>query len=351
MKTRFQERLAAVSPRLENWWMRGEQKNPVLLITAPAPHASPEPETDDLDAWWFDADFALRRWMHRIESQTYHGAAVPYHYVHLGAGSMAPLLGAPVEPVDRHQCRVRPSMRRIEEVIDLCFDPTHRCYRAVRDQIERSSALARDHHFVAPFTLGGLADTAAALYGEENLAIDMMDSPAAVHRALGRLRQLWMELFDDFQRLIARGGNPGGISRLGVWAPGSTLCLRERFARLISVEAFRRYCLPHIEDVLAVTDWPSFLLQGTGMLRHLDTLLELTDLFAFQWDPPPQRSRLCLWYDLIRHILSEGRAVQLTAQAEEVDDLVQHVGARGVLIVVRDATPDEAEELLSRYGD
>ena len=349
MNSPFQERLARISPHLENWWLRGDQKHPLLLVTSPAPDADPPPEPPSLEAWWCNPEFMLRYNLHALDRRLYRGAAVPYHYVHLGAGSMAALLGAGLELIDRQTCRVHPRLDRIEEVTALAFDPSNRYYRAVREMIARSAAASPDHHFVAPFTLGGLADTAAGLYGEENLALDMMDAPHAVHRAFGRLRQLWMEFFDDFQRLIAAGGNPGGISRLGVWAPGSTLCLREHFARLISASAFRRFCLPCIEDMLGVTDWPSFLLQGTGMLRHLDTLLELTNLMVIQWEPPPHSARLCLWYDLIRYILGQGRAIQLSAQADEVDDLVRHVGARGVLVVVRDATPQEADELFARY--
>lgn len=350
MTETLHDRITAISDRMENWWLRGDQKHPVLLFTTPPPSHTGLPETDDLETWWMDPDFTLRYAMAVMEAQAYAGSAVPYHYVHLGAGSMAPFLGAHVQLVDRTRCDVHPCFEHIEQIADLTFDPANRYYRAVCRLIEASARASHHHHFVAPFTLGGLADTASALYGPEQLVLDMMESPARVRRAFGRLRQLWMEFFQEFQRLIALGQNPGGISRLGVWAPGSTLCLREDSARLLSTDAFRQFCLPAIVDMLSVTDWPSFLLTPKS-LRHLDTLLELTDLHVFQWQPPPGRERLACWYPLIRHILSQGRALQLTAQADEVDDLVRSVGPRGLLVVVRDASGTEAEELLERFSE
>jgi hypothetical protein len=96
-------------------------------------------------------------------------------------------------------------------------------------------------------------------------------------------------------------------------------------------------------------DCPFYHLDGVGALNHLDSLLEIEQLQVIQWVPGAGKERLDRWYEVIRHILEAGKSVQLYADADEVDDLVEHVGARGVLVTVT-ASREEAERLIDKYA-
>jgi hypothetical protein len=72
---------------------------------------------------------------------------------------------------------------------------------------------------------------------------------------------------------------------------------------------------------------------------------------VIQWQPGAGKERLSQWYDLIEYILSQRKSVQVYAQADEVDDLIKNVGARGLLIVCPNISNQEAERLVNRFRD
>jgi hypothetical protein len=345
----FLSRFQNIQAVLENWWENGDQEHPCLLITLPPPASTPIPDTEDLEKWWMDVDWILDRQMRLLESQAYYGQAVPYHYVERSASAMAGVLGAHMEFVDKETMWANPCFESVEQVAELVVDPQNVWYRKALEITRRSVALAHDHHFVASYALGGITDILAGLYGTEELLVDLIAKPQAVARAMERVKRIWIELFDEVQMIIAPSANEGGIGWAGIWAPGTTFPLQEDFSYMISNEMFRAFCLPHLLDQMAAMDCPFYHLDGVGALSHLGTLLEIESLKVIQWVPGAGKECLNQWYDVIRCILAAHKSVQLYGTADEIDDLVENVGARGVLVTVS-ASKDEADRLMDKYG-
>jgi len=107
--------------------------------------------------------------------------------------------------------------------------------------------------------------------------------------------------------------------------------------------------LPPLVDLIDSLDYAMYHLDGTGALSHLDTLLGIKNLRAIQWVPGSGHESVSQWYDLIRHILSRGKSVEVFAGMDEVDDLAKNVGTRGLLIYTGVSSPDEAASLLEKY--
>jgi len=338
----------AVEARLRNWWAGGDQPHP-LILAALRREGSEVPATDDLNRHWLDRDFILERTMREIEATDYLGVAVPYHYVDHGSSAMAGVLQCPLEFVDRETIWANPRFTSLDQVLDADLTLDSPVYAHITEITRRSVALAPGHHFVAPFALEGMSDLMAALYGGENFMMDLLDRPADVARAMGRLKELWLRAFAEISRVIRPGGNPGGIGWVGIWAPGTTFPLQEDVAYSLSAEMFRTFLIPHIRDQIAAMEYPFFHVDGTGMIAHVDALLEIAELKAIQWQPGAGRERLDQWYGLLRKILQSGKALQVYARADEVDALVRNVGADRLLVIVRDSPPDEVRRLVERY--
>ena len=348
--SRFLSRFQNIQAALENWWEHGDQKHPCLLVTLPPPPDRSIPDTDDLEKWWMDVDFIIDRQMKVLDNQATYGQAVPHHYVERSATAMAGVLGAEMELVNKDTTWANPCFEHVEQVAEIVVDRQNVWYSKAIEITQRSVALAHDHHFVASYALGGMTDILTGLYGTENLLVDMIAQPQVVARAMEHVKRIWIELFDEVNAMIATSGNPGGIGWAGVWAPGTTFPLQEDSSYMISNEMYRTFCLPHLLDQMAAMDCPFYHLDGIGALNHLDTLLEIDALKVIQWVPGAGKERLDQWYEVIRHILDAGKSVQVYGEADEVDDLVAHVGARGLLVTVS-ASRREAERLLERYGD
>ena len=178
-----------IRDRLTNWWEHGDQEFPCLLAETPdADYADCVPDTDDLNRYWTDEAFILERSMAHIKATTYHGLAVPFHYVDQGSSAMACVLGCPMVFVDKETVWADPYLTSVEEVATLTLDDKNPVFSRILELTRRSAALAGNHHLVAPFALEGMTDVMAALYGMENFLMDLIDEPAAVVRAMTQLK-------------------------------------------------------------------------------------------------------------------------------------------------------------------
>jgi hypothetical protein len=335
-----------IREQLTAWWNFEDAGRPCILGSVCDAEL---PDTDDLERFWSDEAFIIKRKMAEIEGTVYYGEAVPYHYIDQGSSAMAGVLGCPMAAVDKETVWAEPLLERVEQVLDVSFDPSAPLYQRIRRLTEASCERAPGHHMVAPFALEGMTDLMAALYGLEPFLIDTLAEPELTARCMEHLKRLWLEAWDDIQSAI-RTGNDGGIGWVGIWAPGTMFPLQEDVAYNLSPEAFREFCVPHIRDQADAMEYPFFHLDGVGMIPHLDALLEIESLKAIQWQPGAGKEDLAPWIDLLRKILDGGKSLQVYARAEEVPPLVEELGARGVMAVITDPTHDNMRALMQRYG-
>ncbi len=346
------ERITDIGNRLTSWWHGERQDRPLFTCTIPDGAASPPDAANtapNLIRWWTDAEFRTLQAMQAIDATTYHFESVPYHYADFGSSAIASLLGARMEFVDRETVWAYPVYESVEEAAEASVDRSNRYYQYLRRVTELSTEKAYRHHFVTLFALGAPGDTLAAIYGTERLLMDMLERPKQVERAMERMKRVWIECYCEFNQVIAAAGNPGHVGWAGVWAPGTTFPMQEDFSYMISPGMFRRFCLPHIADMVEVLEYPMYHLDGIGAIAHLEALLDVEKLRVIQWVPGAGHERIDQWYGLIRRVLARGKSMQLFARAEEIPELVDAAGTRGLLITVINPTRESVGELIATY--
>jgi len=342
------ERLSLVKDRLENWWNFGDQNKPLILSSYLKPN-SIIPDTDILSKFWTDLDFIIKRQISIIENSEYIGVALPYHYIDHGSSAGSLILGSEMEFVDKETIWSHPIYNNVESVINIVLDENNFSYKTIIDLTRRSSELAFNHHFVAPFALGGVSDNLAGLYGTENLLIDMVNKPHLVKRALNNMKNIWINNFVKIQNIIQKSKNPGGIGWIGIWAPGTTFPIQEDFSYMISPEMFKAFLLPHIVDIAESMDYAFYHLDGVGALPHLDLILQIDKIKVVQWVPGAGKEKISDWYDVIKKIIEHKKSCQVFIKAEEIDDLVKNVGTKGLLTVITDSSEENVKKYLSKY--
>ena len=344
--TFFKTQLPETRARLQNWWEHGDQDRPCFLFSLPLLPGAEIPDTEDLERWWMDVDFILEHQMAEIERTDLLGESAPFHYANRGSSAMEGVLGAQMKYIDKETVWAYPCFETVEQAAEVIADPANIWRSSTLEITRRSTALAHEHHFVAPYAMEGVSDILSGLYGTENLLMDMLEKPQAVEIAVERIKRIWIELFAEIQGLIAQSGNPGGIGWAGIWAPGTTFPLQEDFSYMISARLYRRFCLPHVADMIDAMDYGFYHLDGVGAIPHLSALLGLQKLRAIQWVPGTGKEELAPWHELIGRILAAGKSVEVFARPDEVAPLVAAVGLKGLLIHVTCSRP-EAEALLS----
>jgi hypothetical protein len=335
---------------LENWWDFGPQENPLLSIQVLKDDHHVLPDTDDLEKYWTDVDFIMDRVIKTIDNTNYYGVAMPYHYIDFSACAMPCSLGGRLEYVNRDTVWSHPVFDHLEDILNVKLSENNIAYRSQIETTRRSVLIAKDHHFVSPWALGGILDIISGLYPTEQLLMDLVLNPEKVKRVVDYLMGVWLDEFEYDTKLIETSGNYGHVCCwTGIWAPGTTFPIQEDFAYMISPDMFRGFCLPNIVKMIEAMDYPLFHLDGIGMLGHLDMLLEIDKLKAVQWQPGAGKERLDQWYDVIRKILAAGKSCQVFADPDEIEALAANAGTRGLLAIVKNADNTQAQRLVEKY--
>lgn len=345
----FSNIINEISEKLTAWWNHEDQKNPCIIASVLKDNHGAIPDTDDLELFWTDTNFVTSRTCHIIDNTIYFGQAVPYHYVDFGSSAMCCALGATPGYIDKETIWAHPHLDSLDQVADIRLDRRNFCYHTILEITRRSVEKSYNHHLVAPFALNGIGDILAGVYGTEKMLIDMSFQPGRVKFCLEHLKRLWIQAFEEVQHIIQQSGNKGGINWAGIWSPGTTFPIQEDFSYMISPEMFHEFCIPHIHDIVDVLEYPFYHLDGIGAISHVDELLKIDKLKAIQWQPGAGKEALIRWYDLLKYILSKGKSVQVYAKVEEIEDLVKNVGAKGLLIIITNATREKVERLIEKY--
>ncbi len=341
--------VSKVEKKLTNWWEHGDQKHPLIITSCLKKKHEPIPDTDNLEKFWLDIDFIMKRQMTIIDNTNYYGMAVPFQLIDFASSAMACALGGKPELLNKETIWCYPNFDTLEKVAEVCLSKENEIYHHILELCRRSAQKATNHHFIAHFPLEGPLDIIGDLYGSEKLLVDLLMNPDAVKKAAKRATRMWMQGFNDINRIVKKTGNKGGIGWAGIWAPGTTFPIQEDFSYMISKEMFDEFSLPHIIEMVEAMDYGFYHLDGKSAIQHLDSLLQIEKLKAIQWQPGAGNESLSQWYELIKKILDAGKSVQLYCKSDEIDDLVKNVGTKGLLLICNGLSNPDAQKLEEKY--
>lgn len=318
--------------------------------------AEPQPAPAAARRWWLDPAGRVARFA-RQAAATYFGAeAHPRFDPQLGPGNLATFLGS--EP------RYAPDTVWFDPCIGdpdrhppPAFDPANPHFRAQMAIIEAGLAAARGRWPVTFPDLIENVDVLASLRGTEALLADMMDRPAWVEERVAGINAVFFEVYDLMRERLADawGGTHWGAFCL--YGEGRTAKVQCDASAAFGPPQFRRFVAPALAAQCRWLDHSLYHLDGTQCLCHLDELLSIEALDAIEWTPQAGRpgGGDPSWYPIYRRILGAGKGVQAVEVApDRVVPLLDAVGPRGLFLIVRAGSEDEArriEERADRFRD
>ena len=369
MPIRFShERWPEIKRAYGDWWS-GDIDRPLFHIAVegydpgrPAPDRADQPAAlcldlsvspeDVVDAW----DWEVSRW-------EWMGDAFPIAWPYLGAGVLAAMLGARIHPTPKTDTvwfdipADWSGKHRTIDQIDFAWDPDHVWVKRVGDlmraAMERWDGLVQ----VGMTDLGGTFDVMSSFRPGERLLLDLVDHPDEVNRLTWRTHEMWWDAFDHLSGIL-QPTNPGYTAWTPIYSEKPYYILQCDFCYMIGPDMFDEFVKPELAASCKRLGNAIYHLDGPGQLAHLDSLLEIDELKAFQWVPGAAGPMHDKWPEVYRKIHEAGKLIQLEHRRAEdgrwhVDVISEQIGStRGLIVMGRSDITEEEEvlRLLERYG-
>lgn len=308
-----ERQLSRALRRNEAFWKGELEEGPLLWLTAPgAKPAPPVPEPASEEELWTNVDYVVAATESALAGTHYAGDALPVFCPWLGPDQFAAWLGADLELRPRQATSwSKPFVRDWAEHPQWRIDAENRWWRLYLRAL-RESVRAGEGKWVTGYPdLHSGIDALCAIRGADNLAMDLVSSPDAIHRAMRQVTDLWKFVVDAASEIILPAGQGTSNWTMG-WSHDRFLCIGQNdFSCLISPAMFETFCWRDNLECCAHVDHSLYHLDGPGAIRHLPLLLGLDRLECIQWIQGASSPLPSQWLDLLRRIQAGGKSVQL----------------------------------------
>ena len=306
---------------LNMWEHFQEGVKPHADIPAPKPYR-------DLNQRWFDPEWRAEYLDWYVAHSSLMADMLPVANTQLGPGSLAAILGGVFEGGE-DTIWIHPDPNYTDAIK---FNPNHPNYLLHKDLLRTCKKKAQGHYYVGmPDLMEGM-DVLAAIKGTDKVLLDTVMQPEVLEHQMQQINDIYFKVFDELYDII-REGDEMAFCYFSSWAPGKMSKLQSDISTMISVDDYRRFVQPFIQEQCQKIDYTLYHLDGVGAMHHLDALLEIKELNAIQWTPgvgEPQGGSP-KWYDLYKKILAGGKSIMACwVTLDELRPLLDNIGGDGV---------------------
>ena len=338
--------------RYKAWWAHDYFGRCAISVYAPksgVPDQDPPTLPDKIEDRWLDFDYVRLANEYRFNRQFYGEEALPVWTSGYPGWTFIPcFMGARIDLAETTGW-VYPIADKGNltdyDYLDFKIDPDNRWWKLALEMLRFGVEQCRGKALVSIGAFGGCGDTLAGIRGNQELLLDLPDHPGYIREFDQYLMRQWMEVYDIFYEII-RDADEGSTSWFQLWSPGKCYPSHNDFAYMISPTMFKDIFLPSIEMQTRFVDHTVHHLDGIGNFNHLDALLELPRLQAFQILPGAGKPSPLHYMDILKRVQSAGKNLHIGIEASEVRYALENLSARGLFLSTWCATEEEACALL-----
>jgi hypothetical protein len=304
-----------------------------------------------IDRWWQEPDLNYQRAITWFENTYFGGEALPVTYVNWGAMAMAAMFGSPAK--FKKTSVWYPTVIKDWETWAWQLDPeANVTWQTILAIVRRLLEGAEGKYFVGKPELGNGADVLSLMRGMDNLAVDLLTSPDAVHKGVEVISDTWVALMEQSYQMTTAVNDHGDVlAWMGLWAPGRVDQIACDFSSVISPKMFKTFFVPEVIKMGNWCEYGVYHLDGPACIKNmLSTLLEIDQIRTIQFTPgvgsPPTYTAAYL--PAYKQILAKGKNLYLLVAPHEVEKILGELPVEGLYMRTYVQTEDEANDLLKK---
>lgn len=298
------------------------------------------PSTNIKDRW-FDEEFQVDTFLKSIQGKTFHGETFPVFWPNLGPNFYAALYGAELEFRDVTSWSP-PMIHDWGDADSLKLDLSNPYAKKI-DDLTRCALEKCAGKFMVGYTdLHPGLDCAMVWRGSEQLCLDLYDQPEQVKKLAHLAINDFETIFDHYDCML-KAKQQLSVSWMGIPSFGKMHIPSCDFSSMISTDFFIEFSLPALRRETAHTTHNIYHMDGKGVAKHLDLILNEPGVHAIQWvqgvgDDLP----ILQWLPLIKKIQAK-KPVIVDLQPHELEPFIEQMRPEGLFLWI--ATTSEEEEL------
>lgn len=295
----------------------------------------------DRKAWWFDVETQVELFARSIQGRRFFGETFPVFFPNLGPEVYAAFYGAELVFGEVTSWSV-PLIRDWQDIDRLQFDRDNIYFRKLEELTACALERSQGRFMVGYTDLHPGIDCAASWRDPQQLCLDLFDAPEQVKRLAQIAIADFTEIYDHFDAILKRAGQLS-VSWMGLPSRGKMHIPCCDFSSMISPAFFKEFVLPVHRQELGGMTHNVYHVDGKGVARHLDDIIELGDIHAVQWvqgvgDDQP----IMQWLPLIKRLQERQMPVIVDLNKKELPRFIEAISPEGIFLWV--AADDEEEE-------
>ncbi len=191
----------------------------------------------------------------------------------------------------------------------------------------------KDKYFVGYTDLHPSLDCIADFTGAENLCVALYHQSQKVKEFANKIVDEFKGVFDYYHNLLK--GQPS-CNWLGIPTQDRLHIPSCDFSAMISSKQFEEFCLPNLQKEVKYAKNNVFHLDGVGVAKHLDLILDIKEIKAVQWVQGVGADQAIMpWVPLIKKIQQAGKSVVVILDEFELTEFISEVSPKGIFLTMR----------------
>jgi hypothetical protein len=306
MELEFRPDFEEVRGRWEKFW-RGEADRPMVNSVKAKDGVDPIPAPRPYSCVGGDIDAMVDQTLGWASTHEFLADSIPSFLVTFAPDHFAALLGA--EIVDGMKDGtgtnwVEPCLESLDDV-EIKFDREGKWWKRTLECIEKFRAKCDGKLLIAGTHFQGSLDCLVAMYGTQELLMDMAIAPEKVHAALVQVDAAMAEARAAMSEALDMP-KWGSLNRWGMYSPGTIDVPQCDVSCMISTEMFDAFELPSLKKEIGSVSSSIYHLDGPDALQHKESVCAIENLDMIQW-MPGEGFYDDDWRDLYKEIDSLGK--------------------------------------------